>query len=146
MEIAAQQKIGNAEYCITTDRSVMNLEVIHRFLTNTYWAKGRKKELIKKSMQNSLCFAVLNENQQVGFARVITDYAIFAYLADVFILPTEQGKGLGKWLLSTILDYPELKPTKGFLLATKDAHGLYRQFGFTSLEQPEKMMQRKNLP
>jgi GNAT superfamily N-acetyltransferase len=134
-----------AEYEITTDAGRFDLDVIHSYLCEeSYWAKGIPREVVARSIQNSLCFAILEQaNQaQVGFARVTTDRATFAYLADVFVLPAHRGRGLSKWLLRVILAHGELQGLRRWLLATQDAHGLYAGFGFVALPNPERLMQR----
>ncbi|MEW6729756.1 MAG: GNAT family N-acetyltransferase [Acidobacteriota bacterium] len=130
------------EYLISTDKSLVNLEVVHEFLAKSYWATGIPKEIVKHSINNSLVFGVYKLNQQVGFARVITDYATFAYLADVFILEPYRQQGLSKWLMQVIISYKQLQGLRRWLLATKDAHELYRKFGFQNLANPEKIMER----
>ena len=126
---------------ISTDKSLLDINVIFNFLSQSYWAKGRSVSLIKKSIENSLCFGVYTNKKQIGFARVVTDYATFAYLADVFILEGERGRGFSKKLIETILRFPELKNVRRWMLATKDAHNLYSQFGFQKLKNPEKFME-----
>jgi GNAT superfamily N-acetyltransferase len=131
------------EYSISTDRDRLDLEVIHDFLARqSYWATGRSMETIKRSIENSVAFGVYRGEALVGFARVITDYATFAWLADVFVLDSERGQGLGKWLVEVILSHPELQGFRRWLLATKDAHELYRKFGFEELKRPERWMER----
>jgi GNAT superfamily N-acetyltransferase len=131
------------EYSISTDRARLELETIHDYLSKeSYWAKGRSMETISRSIENSLAFGVYNGAEQVGFARVITDYATFAWLADVFILDSARGQGLGKWLVEVILVHPELQGFRRWILATKDAHELYRRFGFVELKRPERWMER----
>ncbi len=126
---------------ISTDKSLLDTEVIHSFLSGSYWAKGRPLSIIKKSIENSLCFGVYLDNKQIGFARVVTDYATFAYIADVFILKEHRGKGISKKLVSAILDNPDLKTIRRWMLATKDAHNLYSKFGFRLLKNPERFME-----
>ncbi|MBI4853357.1 MAG: GNAT family N-acetyltransferase [Acidobacteria bacterium] len=128
------------DFLISTDNSSLDLSVIHSFLTNSYWASGIPIDIVKKSIENSLCFGLYNQGNQVGFARVISDYATFAYLADVFILPSERGKGLSKWLMETIKTHPKLQGLRRWMLATRDAHGLYKQFGFEPIANPERLM------
>ncbi len=130
-------------FLISTDRSRLDIGVIHGFLTESYWAKGVPVSVVQKSIENSLCFGVYDTTsavQQIGFARAITDYATFAYLADVFILEPHRGKGLSKWLISCILAHPELQGLRRWMLATRDAHGLYRQFGFEAVEGSTRLM------
>ena len=128
-------------YTITTDKSKIDTNYVHRFLSTTYWAEGIPLQVVEQSINGSLCFVVLYGEKQIGFARVITDEATFAYLADVFIGEDFRHKGLAKWLVQTILNYPTLKGLRRFMLATKDAHALYAQAGFTSLPIPERWMQ-----
>lgn len=131
------------DYTISTDPARLDLDVIDDYLRNTaYWAKGRPRAVIEKSIAHSENFGVYRGDALVGYARVITDYATFAYLCDVFILPHEQGHGLGKWLLETILAHPELQGLRYWYLRTRDAHGLYKQFGFTELRDPPRSMER----
>jgi GNAT superfamily N-acetyltransferase len=129
------------EFTITTNQSQMDIDAIHGYLSRSYWAQAIPRSIVEKGMEGSLCFAVLQGNRQVGFARVITDKATFGYLADVFILEEFRGKGLSKWLMEIILGHPELQNFRRFLLSTRDAHGLYRQFGFKELVSPENWMQ-----
>lgn len=121
----------------------MDINMIHAYLAQSYWAKDIPKSLMQKAMENSLCFGVFRDNgEQVGFARVITDKATFAYLADVFILEPLQRKGLGSWLISEILKHPGLQGLRRFNLATRDAHEFYRKFGFEALSEPQKLMEK----
>lgn len=128
---------------ITTDPARIDVDCVHRFLSESaYWALGRSRETVERSIRHSLCFSVICESEQVGFARVVSDRAVFAYLMDVFILPAWRGRGLSKRLLQAIIDHPELQGLKLFLLRTSDAHGLYAQFGFGPIERPEDLMAR----
>lgn len=127
---------------ISTDKSKLQLGVIHQFLTNSYWAKGRTIEEVKKTIEHCLCFGVYLEDRQIGFARIATDYTVFAYLMDVFILPEYRGQGYSKKLVQAILENPELQSCTVWMLKTADAHGLYKQFGYTELKHPEKLMER----
>lgn len=121
----------------------MNLTAIHDFISKSYWAKGISKSVLDKAVTNSLCFGVfIEDSKQIGFARVITDYATFAYLADVYILQEYRGLGLSKRLINEVVCHPDLHGLRRMLLATSDAHGLYQKFGFTSLSKPEIMMER----
>jgi len=130
-------------YKISTDKSLIDLSFVHNYLSNTsYWSKGISIDKVQKSIQHSLCFGIYQGKQQVGFARVVTDYTRMAYLADVFILDTFQGQGLGKQLIQTIINYPELKEVAKWFLLTADAHGLYEQYGFTKPKKPEMYMER----
>ena len=131
------------EYLISTDRDRLNVDLIHQFLsTSAYWALGRTRETVERSIENSLPFGVYEGAAQVGFARVITDYATFAYLADVFVLPEFRGRGLSVWLMEVISGHPQLQGLRRWVLATKDAHGLYRKFGFEGLKEPARWMER----
>lgn len=130
------------EYLISTDPARLDIDVIHRFLTESYWAGGVPREVVKRSIEHSLPFGLYTENRQIGFARVITDYATFAYLADVFVLDEFRGEGLGKWLIEVVVSHPELAVLRRWMLATRDAHGLYRKSGFTELKQPERWMEK----
>jgi GNAT superfamily N-acetyltransferase len=129
--------MSNNRFSISTDKSKLDLAVIHEFLRSSYWSENIPKSIVEKSVKNSLCFGAYEGEKQVGFARVITDYATFAYLGDVFILEAYRGQGLGKLLIQSILEHPELQGLRKWLLVTKDAHGLYRQFGFQDLARPE---------
>jgi GNAT superfamily N-acetyltransferase len=130
------------DYLISTDRSRLNVELIHGFLSTTYWAIGRSRDVVQRSIDNSLPFGIYKGNDLVGFARVVTDYATFAWIADVFVLPEHRGQGLSKWLMEVILSHPELQGFRRWVLATKDAHSLYARFGFISLHRPERWMER----
>src|SRR5687768_1426895 len=132
------------DFTITTDKSKMDIDIIHGYLSRSYWAQGVPRATVQKCIEGSLSFAVLHGGRQVGFARVITDKATFGYLSDVFILEDYRGKGLSKWLMEIILGHPELQNFRRFLLSTRDAHGLYRQFGFKDLVSPENWMQVYN--
>lgn len=128
-------------YIISTDKSLLDINAIHRYLsTDSYWAKNIPLTTVQKSIEGSFCFGMYHDHQQVGFARVITDKATFGYLADVFIAEAHRGKGLSKWLMQTIMDHPELQEFRRWMLATKDAHALYKQFGFEPLSNPERFM------
>jgi GNAT superfamily N-acetyltransferase len=130
-------------FYISTDKTKLDATIIFDYLSNqSYWAKGRSMETIERSIKNSLCFGMYDSaNRQVGFARVVSDYAVFAWLMDVFILPAYQGNGLGKLLIQEITTHPDLQPVKKWGLGTRDAHGLYEQFGFRQLAKPENMME-----
>jgi GNAT superfamily N-acetyltransferase len=131
------------DYLISTDRSRLDIDLIHDFLSKTaYWAVDRQREIVQRSIENSLSFGIYKGNSQVGFARVVTDYATFAWVADVFVLPEHRGRGLSKWLMEVILAHPELQGFRRWVLATKDAHSLYARFGFIPLHRPERWMER----
>jgi GNAT superfamily N-acetyltransferase len=125
---------------ISDEPERLQLEVVVEYLARAYWSNQRPRAVIEKSLKNSLCFGVYENETQIGFARVVSDHATFAYLADVFILESHKGHGLGKWLVQTILEHPELQGLRRWILATRDAHGLYAQFGFTALENPDRYM------
>jgi GNAT superfamily N-acetyltransferase len=133
-------EVKRDNFTISTDQNRIDLEAVHAYLSESYWAKGIPRELVAKSVANSLCFGVYEGAKQIGLARVISDFATYAYLGDVYILPAFQGQGLGKWLIQTVVDHPELQEIRSFLLATRDAHGLYAQFGFEPLPEPQKRM------
>lgn len=131
------------EYLISTDMDRLDLGFIHNYLSNSsYWAQGRDFEVVKRSLSNSFSFGLYKSNQQIGFARVVTDYATFAWLADVFVLDEYRGRGLGKWLIEVIVSHPRLQGFRRWLLATKDAHELYRRFGFTELRDASRWMEK----
>jgi GNAT superfamily N-acetyltransferase len=121
------------EYTIATDPARLDVDLIHEFLRESYWSPGVTREVVERSIEHSLVFGVYRGREQVGFARVITDRAAIAYLGDVFVVPEHRGHGLSKWLLEAILEHPYLQDLRRFILATKDAHGLYEQFGFRPL-------------
>ena len=118
------------DYTISTDPRRLDLDVIHGFLVHSYWAEGRSRERVARAVEHSLAFGLYHANDQVGFARVVTDWVVIAYLADVFVREPHRGKGLGKWLVETVLGVRELQHVRRWLLGTRDAHALYRRFGF----------------
>ena len=127
-------------YRISDDPIVVDVAVVHEFLATSYWARGIPRETLARGIAHSLPFSLLLGDRQVGFARVVTDRATFAYLADVFVLDGHRGRGLGEWLVATVLAHPELSGLRRWLLATKDAHGLYRKFGFTAVADPPTLL------
>lgn len=138
---------SHSDYSISTNPALLQVHVIHQYLSiESYWAQNIPLEVVKQSIEGSLCFGVYHKDLQIGFARLITDKATFAYLADVFILPEHRGKGLSKWLMQTIHTHPQLQGLRRWLLGTKDAHGLYEQFGWTRFgeEQLHRFMQLHN--
>jgi GNAT superfamily N-acetyltransferase len=135
---------ADATYEISTDRTRLDIELIHDFLTNSYWAKGVPREVVERSIQHSLPFAAFQGTNQIGFARVITDFATFAYIADVFVLSEHRGRGVARALIRAILSHPQLQGLRRLLLATRDAHGLYAKFGFQALSHPEHFMTIRN--
>jgi GNAT superfamily N-acetyltransferase len=129
-------------FAISTDRDRLDRDVVHGFLTNCYWAKGISREVVARSIENCLCFGIYeNSGAQIGFARVISDFATFAYLGDVFVLESYRGRGLGKWLMECIVQHPALQNLRRWILLTRDAHKLYSQFGFTPVKAPERYME-----
>lgn len=133
----------NGEFTISTDASRLQMDVIQKFLSeDSYWAKERTLEQTMTAIKNSLSFGVYRGSEQIGFARVVTDYATFAYVGDVFILSEFRGQGLSKWLMETIVSHPELQGFRRWVLATKDAHTLYEKFGFAALRFPERWMEK----
>ncbi|HXO36079.1 MAG TPA: GNAT family N-acetyltransferase [Candidatus Acidoferrales bacterium] len=129
------------EFSISTDRERLNLNVVHGFLTSCYWAKGIPREVVARSIAHSLCFGIYEGGAQVGFARVVSDFATMAYLGDVFVLESHRGRGLSKWLLECIAQHPALLNLRRWILLTRDAHELYSQFGFAPLKAPERYME-----
>jgi GNAT superfamily N-acetyltransferase len=133
-----------AHYEISSDPNRLDLGVIHDFLRSSYWAKNIPRSVVERSLKHSLCFGAFCAERQVGFGRVITDFATFAYIADIFVLPEHRGRGISKLLVRAMLDHPELQGLRRILLATRDAHDLYAKFGFQSLENPEHFMSIRN--
>jgi GNAT superfamily N-acetyltransferase len=132
------------EYVISTDKSKLNIDIIHTFLTNCYWAKGIPRSLVEKCIANSLCFGAHLNDEQIGFARIVSDFSTFAYLADVFVLEEHRGKGVSRMMMDEIIKHPQLQGLRRFMLATKDAHGLYEKYGFVVTKNPERMMEIVN--
>lgn len=128
-------------YFISDNKDLLDIGFIHFELSNSYWAKNIPIELMQKSISHSLCFGVYKDKKQIGFARVISDYATFGYLCDVIIAQDEQGKGAGKMLMEFIMKHPDLKGLRRFMLATRDAHTLYTKYGFTKLQNPDRIME-----
>jgi GNAT superfamily N-acetyltransferase len=129
-------------FTISTDSSRLDMNAVYDFLSRSYWGKTRPRERTDMAFANSLVFGIYEGSRQIGMARVVTDFSVVAYLCDVFIHEDFRGHGLGKWLMLSIFEHPDLKHIRRWLLATDDAHGLYRQFGFESLPEVEKWMQR----
>jgi GNAT superfamily N-acetyltransferase len=133
----------NGEFTISTDASRLQIDVIQSFLTNdSYWARERTLEQTSTAIENSICFGVYLGDRQIGFARVVSDKATFAYLGDVFVLEEFRGRGLSKWLMQVVVEHPELQGLRRWVLATLDAHGLYEQFEFSGLRHPERWMEK----
>ena len=130
------------EFTISTEKTKLSVDYIHQYLSQqSYWAANVPLEVVKRSIEGSLCFGIYHGQQQIGFARLITDQATFAYLADVFVDTAYRGRGLSKWLMEVIMQYPGLQGLRRMMLATRDAHELYRKFGFTGIDHPERLMQ-----
>ena len=129
------------DFLVSTDRDRLDLDVVHGFLTNSYWAKGIPRKTVERSIHNSLCFGIYEGVAQVGFARVVSDFATVAYLGDVFVTDSHRGRGLSKWLMECITQHPALQTLRRWILLTRDAHGLYAQFGFTPVQSPERFME-----
>ena len=131
------------EFKVTTNRDDLQVDAILDYLVNhSYWGKDRTLEQLETVIENSFCFGVYKDNKQIGFARLVTDFATFAYLGDVYILDEYQGNGLGKWLMEVISEHPKLQGFRRWVLATRDAHGLYEQYGFTEFKHPERWMEK----
>jgi GNAT superfamily N-acetyltransferase len=129
------------EFTISTDRALLDREAIHAFLAASYWARGIPRETLDRAIENALCFGIYEGDRQVGFARVVSDFATFAYLADVFVLDSHRGRGLSKWLMEVIMGHPRLQGLRRWSLATRDAHGLYARYGFRRPENPDRLME-----
>lgn len=133
------------DYVISTDRVRVDLDTIHDFLTNCYWAKGISRDLVARSIEHSLCFGIYGRGgEQAGFARVVSDYATVAYIGDVFVLERHRGQGLSKWMMECIVQHPLLQNLRRWILLTRDAHGLYSKFGFVGLAKPDRYMELHN--
>ena len=131
----------HAGYTISTDPRRLDLDAVHAYLTRSHWAAGISRALVERAVANSLCFSLFHRDAQVGFARVVTDRATFAYLADVYVLESHCGRGLSKWLMRSVLAHPDLQGLRRFMLATRDSHGLYAQFGFEPLANQTRFME-----
>jgi GNAT superfamily N-acetyltransferase len=131
------------DYAISTDRARLDIALVHRFLSEeAYWSPGVSRDVVERSIENSICFGMYRGDQQVGFARVVTDRAAVAYLADVFVLDAHRGSGLGRWLVETVLSHPDLQGLRRVFLGTADAHSLYERYGFRPID-PGRMMERR---
>jgi GNAT superfamily N-acetyltransferase len=134
-------EVTRGRYSISTDLQRLDIDAIHAFLSRSFWAEGISRELVAKAIVNSLCFGLFDGGAQVGFARVVTDRATFAYLCDVYVLESHRDRGLGKWLIETVMAHPELQGLRRFQLVTRDAHGLYARHGFAAPQYPERHME-----
>ena len=129
------------DYEISLDPARIDVEAAHAYIANSYWAQGMPIEVLRKAIANSLCVAAFHRGAQVGFARVVTDRATFAYLADVYVLEAHRGRGLSRRLVAALLEHPDLQGLRRLMLVTRDAHGLYEKFGFTALAHPDRVME-----
>ena len=136
-------ELRDTDILISTDPARHDVDVIHGFLSQSYWAAGIPRETVERSIRHSICFGAFDEGRQVGFARVITDRATYAYVADVFVLPSHRGRNIGKRLMACITSHPELQNLRLWTLFTRDAHGLYRQYGFQDARYPDRLMERR---
>ena len=140
-----QLTIFKNDYCISTDKAKLDIDSIHNFLsTQAYWCLNIPKDTVENAIEHSLCFGVYEKQQQIGFARIISDFSTIAYLGDVYIVRDYRGRGLSKWLMETIMAYPDLQGLRRWILLTGDAHQLYRQFGWTEIADPGKWMELHN--
>lgn len=131
------------EFAIDTDKARLDIEAIQAFLENdSYWAHTRTRVQTVTAIENSICFGLYHDDRQIGFARVVSDCATFAYIGDVYVIDEFRGRGLSKWLMETMLSHPDLQGLRRWILATRDAHGLYAQFDFTELVHPDRWMER----
>jgi|SRR5882762_319376 len=135
------QEHQRGEFLISTDKSRVDIDAVHGFLSRSFWAQGIPREIVARSIAGSLCFGIYEGKKQIGFARVISDFATYAYLGDVYVLEEYRGQGLSKWLMECILRHPDLEGLRRWCLSTRDAHGLYRKFGFELTAYPERMME-----
>ena len=136
-------EITKGEFTISTDKPRLQFEVIYRFLLEeSYWSQGRTREQMENAIEHSLCFGIYQGERQIGFARIVSDFATFAYLGDVFVLEDFRGRGLSKWLMKVIIEHPRLQGLRRWILATLDAHGLYEQYGFAPLRFPDRWMEK----
>jgi GNAT superfamily N-acetyltransferase len=139
---ASHEVARQGDFLISTDPTLLDVPLVHDFLANrSYWAAGRPLDVVRRALENSLCFGLYERGRQVGLARVITDRATFAWLCDVFVLEPYRGRGLSKWLMECVMSYPALQDLRRVLLGTRDAHGLYRRYGFTPLADPSRFME-----
>ncbi len=136
-------ELRDGDVLVSTDRARLDLDTVHRFLAGSYWAGGVPREVVERSIQHSICFGAYDRGRQVGFARVISDRATFAYVADVFVLDSHRGRGIGKQIMACATSHPELQNLRLWTLFTRDAHGLYRQYGFRDARHPDRLMERR---
>ncbi len=131
----------NGQYWITTDPQKLDVDAVHAYLSRSFWAEGIPKEIVAKAIAHSLCYGLFDGGEQIGLARVVTDRATFAYLCDVYVLEAYRGRGLGKWLIETVMAHPDLQGLRRFQLVTRDAHGLYSRHGFATPIHPDRHME-----
>ena len=136
-------ELRDREILVSTDPTRLDVDVIHGFLSQSYWAAGVPRETVERSIRHSICFGAFEEGRQVGFARVISDRAPYAYVSDVFVLPSHRGRSIGKRLMACITSHPELQDLRLWTLFTRDAHGLYRQYGFQDARYPDRLMEKR---
>lgn len=139
--LSTQPDASRPEYQVSADRGRLDIDAIHAYLTRSYWSPGIPRETVARAIAHSLCFGVYVGAEQVGFARVVTDRATFGYLADVYVLEAHRGRGASKQLMTAIMRHPDLQGLRRFMLVTRDAHGLYKQFGFTEVGNPSRLME-----
>jgi GNAT superfamily N-acetyltransferase len=132
---------ARGEYTISTDRSRIDVRAVHAFLSQSYWSPGIPEAVVRRGIAGAICFGIYHGDEQVGFARVITDEATYAYLSDVYVLQAHRGRGLAKWMMEVIMAHPSLQGLRRFSLSTRDAHTLYKQFGFEVVGNPERQME-----
>ncbi len=142
MDCGAAFEQRRGEFTVTTDATRMDIDVIHGYLARAYWSEGIPREIVERAVPRSLCFGLFERETQIGFARVVTDYTTFAYICDVFVLESHQGKGLGTWLMQCVMQHPEMQGLRRCQLITRDAHTLYEKVGFRSLSKAERHMER----
>jgi GNAT superfamily N-acetyltransferase len=135
------------EYVVSTDRARIDVAAVHAFLSQSYWSPGIPEDVVRRGIAGAICFGIYHGPEQVGFARVITDQATYAYLADVYILEAHRGRGLAKWMMEVVMSHPALQGLRRFTLSTRDAHSLYARFGFAPVAAPERQMEimRRNI-
>jgi uncharacterized damage-inducible protein DinB/GNAT superfamily N-acetyltransferase len=142
VSVSAHEAARNGDFLVSTDPALLDVPLIHEFLSaHSYWAAGRPLEVVRRSLANSLCFGLYEGERQVGFARVVTDRATFAWLCDVFVLEGHRGRGLAKWLIGCVMSHTDLQGLRRVLLGTRDAHGLYERYGFTPLADPARFLE-----
>ena len=129
------------QFTVTSDPSKLDIDAIYDFLSHCYWSEGVPREIVERAIKHSICFGLFEDTQQIGFARVISDRATYAYLCDVYVLDSYRGKGLGTWMMSCVMKHPELQGLRRFTLLTRDAHGLYQKFGFAAAKNPSRYME-----